>query len=286
MALSKRAVIVGCVAVAAVVVGVNVVKVVAREPDHPSAWDPRAADLVGFVERERGLGFEHSVEVRFLPEADFRGEVTSEEADLSDEGDAEFTRQEAAARAFGLLGPDDDLFEQVNTVTGEGILAYYSPEDTEIDPAQALAAADGWDGDVFVAYEEHRQGCGRLDMVGTDAPATDRVETAFEAWAGDRDGFEEVRRTGEIVSVKACDPGGQAVSAGDDEVALPFVRAALLREFVSQGMPVPVAFCAASDVTSNVELDLLLADQLDEDQLTTLQDVVGEMVGACAESAD
>ena len=132
MALSKRAVIVGCVAVAAVVVGVNVVKVVARESDHPSAWDPRVADLVGFVERERGLDFEHPVEVRFLPEAEFREEVTSDEADLSDEDDAEFKRQEAAARAFGLLGPDDDLFEQVNTVSGEGILAYYSADDAEI----------------------------------------------------------------------------------------------------------------------------------------------------------
>ena len=467
MALSKRAVIVGCAAVAAVVVGVNVAKVVAREPDHPSAWDPRVADLVGFVERERGLDFEHPVEVRFLPEAEFREEVTSDEADLSDEDDAEFTRQEAAARAFGLLGPDDDLFEQVNTVTGEGILAYYSPEDTEIvvrgdeldvamqgtlvhelvhalqdqtfdlaelqekavdsaadlaitgliegdattvehawvdaldederedyddrleavtddvesgtedvspaitavfgapyelgpgfvdvlraeggrarldeafaspplsdahllrpdrflagdqpqqldppslptasaesepdalgalglylalvseiDPVQALEAADGWDGDVFVAYEENGQGCARLDVVGTDAAATDRIETAFEAWAGDRDGFEEVQRIGDIVAVKACDPGRQAVQASDDEVALPFVRAAVLGEFVSQGMPVPVATCAANDVTSNVELEVLLADELDDDQLTTLQDDVGELVSACAESAD
>ena len=44
--------------------------------------------------------------------------------------------------------------------------------------------------------------------------------------------------------------------------------------FVSQGMPVPVATCAANDVTSNVELDVLLADELDDDQLTTLQDDV------------
>ena len=374
------------------------------------------ADLVGFVERERGLDFEHPVEVRFLPEAEFRDEVTSDEADLSDEDDAEFTRQEAAARAFGLLGPDDDLFEQVNTVSGEGILAYYSPEDaeivvrgeeldvamqgtlvhelvhalqdqtfdleelqekavdsaadlaitgliegdatavenawvdaldeddredyddlleavtddvesgtedvspaitavfgapyelgpgfvdvlraegagpaltrpsprrrcpmptccvptgswpvtspsssirppcprppsesepdalgalglylalvSEIDPVQALAAADGWDGDVFVAYEEHGQGCGRLDVVGTDAEATDRIETAFEAWAGDRDGFEEVQRTGDDRRGEGLRPGRQAVQASDDEVALPFVRAALLGDSSARG---------------------------------------------------
>ena len=467
MALSKRAVIIGCVAVAAVVGGVNVAKVVAREPEHPSAWDPRVADLVGFVERERGLDFEHPVEVRFLPEAEFRDQVTSDEADLTDEDRAELTRQEAAARAFGLLGPDDDLFEQANTVSGEGVLAYYSSDDaeivvrgeeldvamrgtlvhelvhalqdqtfdlaelqeqavdsaaslaitgliegdatsveqawvdaldeneredyedlledvtddveagtedvspaitavvgapyelgpgfvdvlraeggrarldeafaspplsdahllrpdrflagdqpqqldppslpvgaeesepdalgalglylalvSEIDPVQALAAADGWDGDIFVAYEANGQGCARLDVVGTDAEATDRIETAFEAWAGERDGSAEVQRTGDIVAVKACDPGRGADQADDDEVALPFVRAAVLADFVSQGMPVPVATCAANDVTSNVELEVLLADELDDDQLSALQDDVAELVSACAESAD
>ncbi len=61
-------------------------------------------------------------------------------------------------------------------------------------------------------------------------------------------------------------------------MALPFVRAAVLGDFISQGMPVPVATCAANDLTSNIELEVLLADELDEDQLTALQDDVAEMV--------
>ena len=137
-----------------------------------------------------------------------------------------------------------------------------------------------------MAYEENGQGCAQLDVVGADAEATDLIETAFAQWAGDREGFEEVQRTGDVVAVKACDPGPQADRATDDEVALPFVRAAVLGDFISQGMPVPVATCAANDLTSNIELEVLLADELDEDQLTALQDDVAELVSACAESQD
>jgi hypothetical protein len=421
---------------------------------------------VAFVERERGLEFEHPVEVRFLPEEEFREEVTADQADLSDEEREEVTRQEGAARAFGLLGPDDDLFEQVNSVRGEGVLAYYSPEQTEIvvrgtepdvamratlvhelvhalqdqafdleelqdqatdsaadlaitgliegdastvedawvealdedeqeehddqsetstddfrsetedvspaitaffgapyrfgptfvdvlraeggrprldeaftspplsdahllrpdrfladdqpqqveppslpegsdaeepdalgavgmylalvseiDPVVALEAADGWDGDAFAVYEEDGQVCARLDVVGHDTAATDRIEKAFGAWAAERDGSAEVQRNGDIVAVKACDPGRGAGQASEDEVALPFVRASILETFIGQGMPVPVAICAVTEIASSVEPDILLADELDDDQLEMLQSDVRGIVAACGESA-
>ena len=33
---------------------------------YPAAWDPRVVDLVSFVEKQRGLNFEHPVFVDFL----------------------------------------------------------------------------------------------------------------------------------------------------------------------------------------------------------------------------
>src|SRR5690242_12954143 len=41
-------------------------------PSYPKAWDSRVANLVSFVERTRGLHFEHPVEVDFVPESAFK----------------------------------------------------------------------------------------------------------------------------------------------------------------------------------------------------------------------
>jgi hypothetical protein len=155
---------------------------------------------------------------------------------------------------------------------------------SEIDPAQVLEAADGWDGDVFVVYEEDGKLCARLDVVGDDTAAADRIETAFQEWAGERDGSAEVQRNGDTVAVTACDPGRGADQASDNEVALPFVRASILDSFVSQGMPVPVALCAATEVVSSVEPDILLSGELDDEQAETLRDDVREIVASCADS--
>lgn len=52
-----------------VVVGGRDEKASGRKNEYPSAWDPRVTDLVAFVERERGLRFEHPVAIDFLDEA-------------------------------------------------------------------------------------------------------------------------------------------------------------------------------------------------------------------------
>src|SRR5439155_8733263 len=50
-----------------------------RYPDH---WDPRVAELATFVEDERDLTFRHPVSVDFVPDDQFRKDVTSDRADL------------------------------------------------------------------------------------------------------------------------------------------------------------------------------------------------------------
>src|SRR5438309_1241841 len=52
-------------------------------PGHPSAWDPRVTDLVKFVEQQRGMTYQHPVYVDFLPDAEFRKQVTSSDSELS-----------------------------------------------------------------------------------------------------------------------------------------------------------------------------------------------------------
>ncbi len=77
---------------------------------YPSRWDPRLAGLAAFVEENRGLRFDHPVHVDFLPEAEFRREVTSDEADLSEQERADLEDFEAVARAVGLVRGDVVLF--------------------------------------------------------------------------------------------------------------------------------------------------------------------------------
>lgn len=101
------------------------------EKSHPKTWDPRIVDLVAFVERERGLLFEHPVRVDFLSDADFRAEVTGTE-ELTEEDRAEIESAEAMLRAVGLLTDDVDLASIGEELTGDGTLGIYTFDDERI----------------------------------------------------------------------------------------------------------------------------------------------------------
>ena len=94
-------------------------------PDHPDDWDPRVADLVAFVEDERGLEFDHAVHVDFLTPEEYSETTRAEAADLTDEDRAAIEDSEAVLRALGLVSGDIDLFESSNELSDSGTLAYY-----------------------------------------------------------------------------------------------------------------------------------------------------------------
>lgn len=97
----------------------------------PEAWDERVAELAEFVERERGLDFDHPVETRFLAAADFRKEVTDDE-ELSAEDEEELAHFEGLFRALGLAEGDLDLRGAANQLSGEGVIGLYLPEEDRI----------------------------------------------------------------------------------------------------------------------------------------------------------
>jgi hypothetical protein len=96
------------------------------EPEH-AAWDPRVQDIVRFVETERGLTFEHPVPVDFLTPEQFRDELTTEAADITPKDRRELRASEAIMRALGLLDGDIDLLDEFNTISTEGVAAFYDP---------------------------------------------------------------------------------------------------------------------------------------------------------------
>ena len=116
----RRQVVVAVVAVATVaaLVAAGAVVLLTRErgPSHPSEWDPSVAELVSFVEKEKGASFEHPVWVVHLDEPAFEERLEVDD-ELSDEEREDMERAEAVFRALGLHGGSGSLIDQVNTLT-------------------------------------------------------------------------------------------------------------------------------------------------------------------------
>jgi hypothetical protein len=99
---------------------------------HPAGWDPRVLPLVRFVERERGLDFDHPVYVDFLSAEEYSTQSTSGESELSKDDRASLDRLAGELRAFGLASGKLDLLAAYNQVTDSGTLAFYDPADRRV----------------------------------------------------------------------------------------------------------------------------------------------------------
>jgi hypothetical protein len=113
--------------------GGNIVALQQIETDtHPSAWDPRIDTLVSFVEDKRGLDFDHPVRVRFLTDAEYIKEQTTDESDLTADETRDLTLFEGQAKALGLISGDTNLLEDINAIATGGTVAYYDHEAEEM----------------------------------------------------------------------------------------------------------------------------------------------------------
>jgi hypothetical protein len=95
-------------------------------------WPAQIVPLVEFVERERGLSFEHPVTVDFMSESDFEEQVTRQRSDLTDSDREDIENTAGLLRAIGLIAGDVDLFDSANALAGAGVLGYYDDEDKAI----------------------------------------------------------------------------------------------------------------------------------------------------------
>lgn len=113
--------------------------------DAPDEWDERVVDLVDFVERERGLDFEHPVQVDFLTEEEFLDEIRHD-GNLDDEEREELEELQDVLpmlRALGLMEGDLDLFETIQDFQEHAVGAFYDDEEKRVVvPATDLTAYD------------------------------------------------------------------------------------------------------------------------------------------------
>ncbi|NHA01827.1 hypothetical protein G5V59_25040 [Nocardioides sp. W3-2-3] len=103
-----------------------------RGPDYPDQWDAKVKPYVDYVEKERGLKFEHPVYVDFLTDAEFDKQVTSTDGDLDENDREEVRRFEGMLRALGLLPAGVDLLDAVNELSRGSVIGLYDDEDERI----------------------------------------------------------------------------------------------------------------------------------------------------------
>lgn len=101
--------------------------------EFPSEWDPRVEPIARWVANERGLDFDHPVEVRFLDEDEYREAATGGgSVDEGAEADEELDDTVALLRALGLVEGEVDLDEATDTIMDSGTLAFYDPSAKQV----------------------------------------------------------------------------------------------------------------------------------------------------------
>jgi hypothetical protein len=149
--------------------------------------------------------------------------------------------------AVPKLGSGEKEFE-----SGElGALSWYFMLAERLPLAQAMAAADGWGGDAYVAYDRGDSTCAELSFAGRTPADTARMEGALRQWAAASPGDPAVTTAGKLVQVASCDPGTNAaggVDTSSDAMTALAVRAGMVGGFKQAGLSIPVARCAATRV--------------------------------------
>ncbi len=98
-----------------------------------------------------------------------------------------------------------------------GVLTWYLMLAQRLPLQQALAAADGWGGDAYVAYTHAGDTCARMTYAGRSPADTARMDSALQAWVAAGPGsVASVDRVGNEVRFQSCDPGAAAQVGTDD----------------------------------------------------------------------
>lgn len=107
-------------------------------------WDERILELVDFVEAERGLEFEHPVQVDFLTHDQFSETLRASQQDGTDTDGDDLEDLLPMLRALGLVSGNVDLFDTYYDLADSLVAAFYDPDDERIeipapDPSGGLA---------------------------------------------------------------------------------------------------------------------------------------------------
>ncbi|MEP6816491.1 MAG: hypothetical protein ABI873_13160 [Marmoricola sp.] len=143
-----------------------------------------------------------------------------------------------------------------------GELTWYLMLAERLPQLDALAAADGWGGDAYVAYEHNGDSCARMTYTGRTPRDSMRMFTALQRWVAAAPGSPaKVSRDGDLVRFESCDPGKAGVVGKDtsqDAVGLLTARTYLGVTILRSGAPENAARCVAGRLVRAFPLSQLV----------------------------
>ncbi|MBO9522149.1 MAG: hypothetical protein J7518_11485 [Nocardioidaceae bacterium] len=147
----------------------------------------------------------------------------------------------------------------------------------------ALAAADGWNGDQYVAFDRQDTTCARIDVATDSSADATRFLGAVRRWIAEVPGTPaSVKKRGALVRFESCDPGKKANTGKDDStdaLTLVTVRGQLGAEFVKQGAPVKVARCLSERSVQEFPISTLTASKISDADTARLRGLARECAG-------
>jgi hypothetical protein len=130
-----------------------------------------------------------------------------------------------------------------------GVLTWYFMLAERLPLQEALAAADGWSGDSYVAFQRGDKTCTRLSYEGITSKDTTRMYSDLRQWTAESPrGSATVKRDGDLLQLESCDPGTTShlgKDASQDAITLVATRAGLGIGLLQAGAPKAVAGCLA-----------------------------------------
>ena len=160
------------------------------------------------------------------------------------------------------------------------------------DAGDALAVADGWGGDAMVTFSRGDATCVRAAFTGRNRGATAAISDAIATWAaGMPGGAASSTRTGDIVTMTACDPGAGATDPPNSSIGaliLADLRNEVLSQIVGGGLPAATADCIATRLVRDPVMTPIIAKavadpsaSLNADDTKALQQKVASLTTQC-----
>lgn len=204
----------------------------------------------------------------------FVGVITAERGETA----VEIAMRTPPASTEMLLDPfaylDDDLpidVEEPELGDGEehfesgvmGALSLYLVLNERLGPRDALAAADGWAGDAYVAFTRGETVCVRATVAAESPSALDTLGFALGAWARSMPAGAANVTVGPEITVEACDPGPGAVMTslhpGLDPLTYPSVRSTVWQGALEGSGDRQMATCFADQYVAALTIEHLMA---------------------------
>ncbi len=167
-----------------------------------------------------------------------------------------------------------------------GALGLYLLLIERVEHTAALEAALGWGGDAYVAYTSEGRTCAQIALTGDTPRDTTEMRAALTLWSEAMPGGDAVvRRDGDQIHVRSCDPGAAASGSiegrGLDGLAVLATRTVIATELLVDGGDEELARCFADGAIALFTLEELADPEGDAANTPEGQRNLEELAASC-----